>query len=183
MDGLGRQADRTVRPHRRTPVSRGRKVGRLCQERDCRNLRILAKAFRTAFQDRSLSNGRLWKKRVFSLPSPIILPISAKPTKGMSTAKTSNTRNSLPCTRAQFGDTLPTVAIEADRCILKNLETGKHNRKKRGLQKRKPPEVSGERQSRVAGLSSVMTERDDLCGFPSLEAGRLYHRKGGSASG
>src|SRR5215472_14449755 len=96
MDGLGRQADRTVRPHRRTPVSRGRKVGRLCQERDCRNLRILAKAFRTAFQDRSLSNGRLWKKSVFSLPSPIILPISAKPTKGMSTAKTSNTRVEFP---------------------------------------------------------------------------------------
>ena len=70
------------------------------------------------------------------------------------------------------------MAIEADRCILKNLETGKHNRKKRGLQKRKPPEVSGERQSRVAGLSSVMTERDDLCGFPSQEAGRLFHRKG-----
>ena len=42
-------------------------------------------------------------------------------------------QNSVPCTPTQPGDTLPKrlVAMEADRCIVKNLETGKHNRKER----------------------------------------------------
>ena len=42
-------------------------------------------------------------------------------------------QNSVPCTATQPGDTLPKrpVAMEADRCIVKNLEAGKHNRKER----------------------------------------------------